>query len=238
MVSSNNKGNQISHILVLSYLYRAAITPNTPARPTPNPAAVICGAAPSEAEVEGSETEVEVLVAVALPSELVIVVVINDDEGVAELEPDSLADPLAELDPLVEVTVADEASDSTELVTDEMALLALLRALPAAPVTLEAMFPPSEVTSEAAPSAPVTAAEAMLRPPSTAVEAAPLAPSTMLLMESPTESWARTEVEERRRRVVRVLMLSCMVAVVCLFRSSCLFVGGCKRFVCIAYLVR
>lgn len=140
MVSSNNKGNQISHILVLSYLYRAAITPNTPAIPTPNPAAVICGAAPSEAEVEGSETEVEVLVAVASPSELVIVVVINDDEGVAELElalePDSLADPLAELDPLVEVTVADEASDSTELVTDEMALLALLRALPAAPVTL------------------------------------------------------------------------------------------------------
>lgn len=79
------------------------------------------------------------------------------------------------------------------------------------------MFPPSEVMSEAAPSAPVTAAEAMLRPPSTAVDAAPLAPSTMLLMESPMESWARTEVEERRRRVVRVLRLSCIIAVVCLW---------------------
>lgn len=158
---------------------------------------------------------------------------INDDEGVAELDPDPLADPE------VEVAVALEASDPTELVTDATASLALLRALPAAPVTLEAMFPPSEVMSEAAPSAPVTAAEAMLRPPSTAVEAAPLAPSTMLLMESPRESWARTEVEVRRRMVVRVLMLSCMVAVVCLwFRLNCLFVGGCKGFVCIAYLVR
>lgn len=87
------------------------------------------------------------------------------------------------------------------------------------------MFPPSEVTSAAAPSAPVTAAEAMLRPPSTAVEAAPLAPSTMLLIESPMES-ARTEVEERRRRAVRVL--SCMVVVGCClcYRLSCLFVCG------------
>lgn len=223
-------------MLVLAY--RAAITPKTPARPMPNPAAVICGAAPSEVELlsapdEGSDTEVEVLVAVAWPSESVIVVVINDDEGVAELELDP--DPLAELDPLADPLVgvadADEASDPTELVTDATASLALLRALPAAPVTLEAMFPPSEVMSEAAPSAPVTAAEAMLRPPSTAVDAAPLAPSTMLLMESPRESWARTEVEVRRRRVVRVLMLSCIVAVVCLFRLSGWFVW----LVCMAF---
>lgn len=127
-------------MLVLAY--RAAITPKTPARPIPNPAAVICGAAPSDVEVlsaldEGSETEVEVLVAVASPSELVIVVVINDDEGVAELDPDPLAelDPLA--DPLVCVAVADEASDPTELVTDATASLALLKALPAAPVAFE-----------------------------------------------------------------------------------------------------
>lgn len=165
--------------------------------------AVICGAAPPLLDDEdGSEVEVEVEVAVGSPCELVMVVVINDEEA-AELDPDPELDPVEEADSEESVRVA------KELVMEATASLALLIALPAAPVTCEAMEPPAEVTSEAAPSAPVTAAEARLRPPSTAVEAMPSAPLMMLLMPSPTKSWARTAEEERRRREVRVL--SCIV---------------------------
>ena len=213
MVSSNNKRKIIFQRYAAPY--RAAITPKTPATPATPMNPVICGAAPSEEEVVWSAADADVLVAVASPCELVKVVVIKDDEALPELDPLAELDPVSLADPEVAVAVALEASEPNELVTDATASLALLRTLPAAPVTFEAMFPPSEVMSAAAPSAPVTAADAMLRPPSTAVEAASLAPWTTLLMESatpsPKESWARTEVEERRRRAVR--LLSCMVAV-------------------------